>query len=63
MRPNDYVNNNHSPGRNQHISSIDDAIMTPGPEIQRKTNTHTGFFRNGTTGNAERKMSSHQRGF
>jgi len=37
-------------------------MMTPGPEIQRKTNTHNGFFRNGTTGNAERKMSSHQRG-
>ena len=32
MRPNDYVNNN-SPARNQHISSIDDAMMTPGPEI------------------------------
>ena len=56
MRPNDY---NNSPGRNHHINSIDDSIMmTPGPEIQRKTNTHNCFFRNGTTGNAERKMSS-----
>jgi len=60
MRPNDYANNNNSPGRNHHINSIDDSIMmTPGPEIQRKTNTHNGFFRNGTTGNQERKMSSH----
>jgi hypothetical protein len=68
MRPTDYTNN-HSPGRNHHITSIDDTalnqLQNSNPDIQshqRKTNTHNGFFRNGTTQNADRKMSSHQRG-